>query len=217
MIKPTIPLTLEQLDFLNRLEIYAGTRLWTNPETVMRDVASRGGARDIYRTEAGKPVLYLRRHYIYRGPDREAMIHQFFLGDKGPLHDHPAASWGCILRVGYYERLCQGIDGNGITYGEYNADRKPGDWSYRPASNSLHDDFESFHKVKLRNPKADAGQVITFFVMEKRNTNSWGFRGNDGNFIPFAEMNKVENTEKVQSSPDDFGMGWFPSRKFRNA
>jgi hypothetical protein len=215
MLKPTIPLSHEQNTFLLNLNNVTLGSLWTDPEYWMQRIANEGGARDIYRTEAGKPVLYLRRHYLYRGPDREAMIHQFFLGDKGPLHDHPAASWGRILRVGYYERLCQGLDENGITYGEYNADRKPGEWSYRPASNENHDDFESFHKVKLRNPKADAGNVITFFVMEKRNANSWGFRANDGKFVPFAEMNKAENTEKVQSSPDDFGYGWFPVRKHK--
>lgn len=213
MLKPTIPLTSSQSAFIDKLNAMTFNCLDSQPERWMEAIRDEGGARDIYRTECGKPVLYLRRHYLYRGPDREAMIHQFFLGDKGPLHDHPAASWGQILRVGYYERLCKGIDENGVTYGEYNADRCEGDWSYRPASNETHDDPESFHKVKLRNPRRDAGNVITFFVMEKRNDYSWGFRANDGQFVNFQEMNKAENTDKVQSSPNDFTYGWFPRRK----
>jgi len=211
-LQPNIPLNPEQVSFLQELNIRTAGSLFTSPEVWMGVIARRDGARDIYRNENNRPVLYLRRHYLYRGPDREAMIHQFFLGDKGPLHDHPADSWGQILRVGYNERLCREIV-NGRTEGEYEVNRMPGDWSYRPASNENHDDFQGFHKVKLRNPVEDAGKVITFFVMEKRNTNSWGFRANDGVFVPFDQMNKSEKTEKVQSSPDDFGYGWFPTRK----
>lgn len=211
MNTPNIPLTAEQLKFLDTVISETCDTIWENPRKLMQLIASNGGARDIFRNENGKPVLYLRRFYIYRSPEREAMIHQFFLGDKGPLHDHPAASWGRILETGYYERLCTGIV-NGLTIGEYNVDRRPGDWSYRPASTPNHDNFEGFHKVKLRRPE-DAGSVITFFVMEKRNQNSWGFRNNDGQFVPFDAMNKSEKVDKVQSSPDDFGYGWFPTRK----
>lgn len=180
---------------------------------LMDRIAERGGCREIYRNENGVPTLYLRRHYIYRGADREIMIHQFFLGDKGPLHDHPAASWGEILQRGYFERLCTGIDAKGMTVGEYDVWRKPGDISYRPGSLSTHDNFDGFHKVKLSNPVKDAGEVITLFGMEQRNRHSWGFRDNDGVFRYFDEMNKLEKTEKVQSSPDDYNYGWFPTRK----
>src|SRR5687767_1642634 len=64
-------------------------------------IKENGGCRDIYRNENGNPVLYLQRHYIYRDHNREIMLHRFFLGDKGPLHDHPASSWGTILQTGY--------------------------------------------------------------------------------------------------------------------
>lgn len=211
-MKPTIPLSSNQLAFLNELESRVPFIFDpTFTEILCETIATKGGARDIYRTENGVPVLYLRRHYLYRGPEREAMIHQFFLGDKGPLHDHPAASWGCILRVGYNERLCTHIDENGKTQGEYEVSREPGDWSYRPASNKEHDDFESFHKVKLRQ-KEDGGQIFTFFVMEKRNDHSWGFRDNSGSFTHYLKMNKQEATDKLQSEATNYGMGWFPKR-----
>jgi hypothetical protein len=140
------------------------------------------------------------------------MIHQFFLGDKGPLHDHPADSWGRILKTGYHERLCTSIV-NGRTEGEYKADRRPGDWSYRPGSNKEHDNFEGFHKVKLRDPAKDAGNVFTFFVMEKRNPYSWGFRDNGGFFVPYLDMSKKEKTDSMQSEAHDYDYGWFPGRK----
>jgi hypothetical protein len=210
MLKPNIPLSYEQLDFLSEVHRRTFNSLFDDPERWMKAIADNNGARDIYRNENGKPTLYLRRFYIYRGLDKEAMIHQFFLGDKGPLHDHPAASWGCILRVGYMERLCTHIE-NGRTEGEYQVNRTPGQWSARPASNEEHDNFDAFHKVKLRDPM-DAGSVITFFVMEKRNKNSWGFRDNDGSFVPFERMNKNEKVDTVQSLPDNYEYGWFPRR-----
>lgn len=138
------------------------------------------------------------------------MIHRFFLGDKGPLHDHPADSWGRILKTGYYERLCTSIV-NGRTEGEYNQDRRPGDWSYRPGSTPNHDNYEGFHKVKLRKPE-DAGNIYTFFVMEKRNAYSWGFRENDGSFVPYKDMVEREQTVSLQSEADQYSMGWFPRR-----
>lgn len=204
-------LTPDQHRFLDDVSGYTNGSVWQRTKQLAKTIEARGGCREIYRNENGKPVLYLKRYYIYRGPEREAMIHQFFLGDKGPLHDHPAASWGCILATGYYERLCTSISPNGRTEGEYEVDREPGDWSYRPASSVNHDDFRAFHKVKLRRPE-DSGNVFTFFVMEKRNENSWGFRDNDGKFVPFDQMNKNEKVDMVQSSPDDFGYGWFPKR-----
>lgn len=174
-------------------------------------IEAHDGCRKIHRDDDGKTVLYLKRYYLFRSPKREAMIHQFFLGDKGPLHDHPADSWGCILDTGYFERLCTSISPFGRTEGEYDADRKPGDWSYRPGSVGNHDNFEGFHKVKLRNP-LDSGNVWTFFVMEKRNPYSWGFRDNDGAFVPFQDMYRKEGTDKVEVSAEQFGYGWFPRR-----
>lgn len=210
-MQPNIPLNVQQLAFLQELDHRTAGTLTINCHDWMETIMREGGSRDIFRNENNVPVLYLRRFYLYRGPDREAMIHQFFLGDKGPLHDHPADSWGRIIECGYYERLCTHIS-EGRTEGEYEVDRKPGDWSYRPGSNSQHDNFEGFHKVKLRKPQ-DAGKVITFFVMEKRNPYSWGFRSNDGQFVPYDEMNKLENITTMQSEADDFEMGWFPRRK----
>ncbi len=210
-MKPNIPLSAEQFAFLDELNCRLPNINYYYNDYCKR-IADNGGARDIYRTENGKPVLYLRRHYIYRGPEREAMIHQFFMGDKGPLHDHPADSWGSILSVGYNERLCTHIDSAGITQGEYEISRLPRDWSYRPASNEDHSDFNSFHKVKLRDPASDAGKVKTLFIMEKRNNNSWGFRENDGKFTPYQEMNKKEKTDAIQSEADNYSYGWFPKR-----
>ncbi len=206
---PSILLSDDRLDFLSK--VVDRMNFLENFEYWCRVIADNGGCREIYRNDNGKPVLYLRRYYIYRSSTREAMIHQFFLGDKGPLHDHPAESWGQILKTGYNERLCTHIGDDGKTWGEYEIPRKPGDWSHRPASYPAHDDYNSFHKVKLFKPE-DGGNVFTFFVMEKRNTNSWGFRDNDGRFVPFDQMNKQEKVDSVQSSPDQYGYGWFPTR-----
>ena len=213
MNTPSIPLNADQTAFLKELESRCMVEwfdIWQDYKTLAENIEAFGGCREIYRNENGTPVLYLKRYYLYRSPEREAMIHQFFLGDKGPLHDHPADSWGCILDVGYNERLCTSIV-NGRTEGEYEVSRNPGDWSYRPGSVGNHDNFEGFHKVKLRKPE-DGGKIFTFFVMEKRNEHSWGFRDNDGKFVPFNQMNKQENVDSMQSSHDQYGYGWFPKR-----
>lgn len=211
MNTPNIPLSADQSAFLAELEDRTHNTLWTHYKTWAGVIDRDGGCRHIHRNENGKPVLYLKRYYLYRSPTREAMIHQFFLGDKGPLHDHPADSWGRILDIGYRERLAKEIV-NGRTEGEYELDRKPGDWSYRPGSNPLHDNVDGFHKVKLRDPVKDAGHVFTFFVMEKRNPNSWGFRDNDGSFVPYQDMYKRENTASLEVAADQFEYGWFPRR-----
>lgn len=211
MNTPSIPLNANQTAFLDELNARTNNALFERYEDWAKMIEWQDGCREIYRDDGnGGTVLYLKRYYLYRGPEREAMIHQFFLGDKGPLHDHPADSWGCILETGYYERLCESII-NGVTYNEYEVDRKPGDWSYRPGSVENHDFASGFHKVKLRKPE-DAGTVWTFFVMEKRNPYSWGFRDNDGSFVPFQEMYKKEGTDKVEVAANDFGYGWLPRR-----
>ena len=176
-----------------------------------RFIEARGGKRSIYRNEEGESVLYLDRFYIVKTPWIEVMIHRFYLGDKGSLHDHPATTFGWILQTGYYERLCTHIDGNGVTQGEYNADRRAGNFGYRPGSSASHDNPRSFHKVKLRSP-ADAGNVWTLFCMSKRNPFSWGFRGNDGNFVPYEENDKKEGVADMQSQHDSY-KGWFFPRK----
>jgi hypothetical protein len=216
MNTPSIPLNADQTAFLDELNArfttthFAGLGLFQDYKEIAMLIERRGGCREIHRDEDGKTVLYLKRYYLYRSPTREAMIHQFFLGDKGPLHDHPADSWGRILCTGYYERLCKSIV-NGRTEGEYEVDRKPGDWSYRPGSVANHDNFDGYHKVKLRKPE-DAGKVWTFFVMEKRNPYSWGFRDNDGSYVPFQDMYKREGTDKVEVAADNYEYSWFPRR-----
>ena len=176
-----------------------------------RFIEAHGGKRSIYRNENGKPVLYLDRFYIVKTPWLELMIHRFYLGDKGSLHNHPAFTFGRILETGYYERLCTYIDSMGVTQGEYNVNRVPGNFSYRPGSTANHDDYRGFHKVKLRSPE-DAGKVYTLFGMGKRNPFSWGFRSNDGNFIPFAENDKREGVAEKQTQNDEY-KGWFFPRK----
>ncbi len=211
MNTPSIPLNADQSAFLAELNEVTSEVLFTDYTYLAKAIEAQDGCRHIHRDENGKTVLYLKRYYLFRSPEREAMIHQFFLGDKGPLHDHPADSWGRILETGYYERLCTHLDEKGITQGEYEVNRLPGDWSYRPGSNKSHDNFEGFHKVKLRQPE-DAGSVWTLFVMEKRNPNSWGFRDNDGSFVPFQDMYKREHTDKVEVSADQYEYGWFPRK-----
>jgi hypothetical protein len=176
-----------------------------------RFIERNGGKRSIYRNEDGDAVLYLDRFYIIKTPWIEVMIHRFYLGDRGPLHDRPAFTFGWILQTGYYERLCKYIDANGVTQGEYDADRKEGDFGYRPASNKRHDNYRAFHKVKLRS-NSDSGNVYTLFVFCKRNAFSWGFRGNDGNFIPFENFNKQEGVESMQTDHSKY-KGWFFPRK----
>lgn len=176
-----------------------------------RFIEARGGKRSIYRNEDGVSSLYLDRFYIIKTPWIEVMIHRFYLGDRGPLHDHPATTFGWILQTGYYERLCKYIDEKGVTQGEYKVYRKAGDFGYRPGSSANHDNYKSFHKVKLRSPE-DGGNVYTLFCMCKRNPFSWGFRGNDGNFVPYEENDKKEGVANMQSQHDSY-KGWFFPRK----
>ena len=176
-----------------------------------RRIEKNGGKRSIYRNESGVATLYLARFYILKTPWLEVMIHRFYLGDRGPLHNHPASTFGWILETGYYERLCTSIDESGVTQGEYAADHRPGHFGYRPGSNEDHSDFRSYHKVKLRSPN-DAGNVWTLFCMCKLNPYSWGFRGNDGVFVPFAENDKKEGVVDMQSQHDKY-KGWFFPRK----
>ena len=72
-----------------------------------RFIEARGGKRSIYRNENGESALYLDRFYIIKTPWLEVMIHRFYLGDKGPLRDHPATTFGGMLETACYERLCK--------------------------------------------------------------------------------------------------------------
>lgn len=176
-----------------------------------RFIEKRGGKREIWRNENGKPSLYLERYYIVKTPWMELMIHRFFLGDKGPLHDHPALTFGWILETGYYEKLCTHIDSNGVTQGEYKADRRPGNFGWRPGSTMWHSNPKSFHKVILR-PGTTPGSVWTLFGFCRRNNFSWGFRDNDGTFRFYDEQNKLEGTANMQTEHTLY-KGWFFPRK----
>ena len=68
-----------------------------------------GSTREIWRNEDGVDVLYLKRHYVYRCKFFEIMVHQFYRGDTGDIHNHPTYSFGRILIGGYYEWLCDKI------------------------------------------------------------------------------------------------------------
>lgn len=178
-------------------------------ERLARWVELRGGMRELYRPhpETGTPTLYMRRFYIAKTPFGEIMLHQFFMGDDGGLHDHPWFSFGRILACGYRERLCRAIVA-GKPVGEHVVERRPGDWSRRPAGTAKRDSARGFHKVELR--PGEAGKVWTLFITGRRQT-SWGFL-DSGRWTPFGEYFKRDGTAAVQASPDQY-QGWiFPKK-----
>ena len=121
-------------------------------ERLARWVEHRGGMRELYRPHpvTGQPTLYMRRFYLAKTPFGEAMLHQFFMGDEGGLHDHPWFSFGRILAKGYREHLCEKVE-NGAPVGEFVVERRPG----------------------------EEGQVWTLFVTGPRKT-VWGFLSENG-------------------------------------
>jgi hypothetical protein len=178
-------------------------------ERLARWVEHRGGMRELYRPHpvTGQPTLYMRRFYLAKTPFGEAMLHQFFMGDEGGLHDHPWFSFGRILAKGYREHLCEKVE-NGAPVGEFVVERRPGDWGWRPAGISTRDNSRGFHRVELR--PGEEGQVWTLFVTGPRKT-VWGFLSENG-WIPFSEYFKKDGTSAKQATPDQY-RGWIFPRK----
>jgi hypothetical protein len=157
------------------------------------------------------PILYLKRYYVFRSPWGEIMIHQFFLGDEGAVHDHPFPSIGMILATGYIEHIRRPWLAGKIMMEK--VQRKPGDISWRPAANEKHDLASSFHKVELM-PNTE-GKVWTLFCTGPRvkgDAAKWGFAEPAG-FVPFTAAFKKDGTEGKQSSADQWGYGFFPKKK----
>ena len=147
-------------------------------------IERRGGKRELYRKGAdGKPSLYMERFYLVKSKYLELMIHRFYMSDAKDVHDHPWASFGCILKNGYIEHL-----GNN----EQSKRRVAGDFSYRGA--------EAFHRVELI--KGTEGKVWTIFGTFKR-SRDWGFLVNK-QWTPFEEYFKSNGTFEVQSLPEEY-------------
>ena len=178
-------------------------------ERLARWIEHRGGMRELYRPcpETGTPTLYMRRYYIAKTPLGEVMLHQFFMGDEGGLHDHPWFSFGRILACGYREHLCDAVvDGRPVN--EHIVERRPGDWGWRPAGCATRDRAKGFHKVELR--EGEAGKVWTLFITGPRQT-VWGFL--DGSrWVSFSDYFKKDGTASKQATPDQY-RGWFFPRK----
>lgn len=172
-----------------------------------------GNTREIWRNENGNNVLYLKRHYIYRCKYFEIMIHQFYRGDTGDLHNHPTYSFGRILIGGYYEWLCDQLVYGYSPIGLRAVWRQAGffQWTSRPASDKKHINAQSYHKVQLPAYAIGKGIIYTLFIMGKRNSNRWSFWQN-GNPIDFEEKFSQDGTLNLHSSPEKWGMGWFPKK-----
>ena len=177
----------------------------------MHWMEKRGSHRDIYRMENGKPVLYLRRYYMVKfGDSFQILMHKFFRGDVGPLHDHPNSSFGWILRGGYWETLCQGLR-SGIPHNTYWVWREPGLFKvgHRPAGNFDHSDYRAYHKVSLNDSDIDTGHVVTLFITGKRTSHSWGF-ATDRGYVHFVEHSKNERVMHMQVAHTDYRDWFFP-------
>jgi len=156
-------------------------------------IAQRNGLRDIFRPGPNGPELYLRRYYIFKSPWLEVMLHQFFMGDVGPLHDHPWWSAGIILQNGYLEHVIE--RGHGRAYR-----RLPGHIGHRGG--------KVLHKVELM-PGAE-GKVWTLFITGKR-YRKWGFQTETG-WISFQDMFEQDGTKSSNMLPDQFTNGLFPRK-----
>lgn len=161
-----------------------------------KEIESRGGRRDIYRHINGKDVLYLTRYYIVKDPDYEIMIHNFHMGDFGPLHDHPWDNRSYVLEFGYNELMFEnGKDGKIIK-----RFRGPGYRGFRKA--------EEAHSVELI--PGSEGKVWTLFSTAKRRR-KWAFHTDNG-LIDAIEYMKQEGVFKANSLPDMYEDGIFPTR-----
>lgn len=161
-------------------------------KNLARWIEKRGGMRELYRKgENGKPRLYMRRFYLVKSKYFELMLHQFFMSDAKDVHDHPWASFGCILETGYMEHLGDN---------EKSVRRIAGDVSCRGA--------KDFHRVELL--EGTEGKVWTLFGTLRR-TRNWGFLVNK-QWISFDEYFKSNGTYEVQSLPEQYSGVLFPKK-----
>lgn len=153
-------------------------------------IEDNGGKRNIYRQVNGKAKLYLVRYYIYRGSEGEHMLHNFYMGDYGPMHDHPFDSQNTILAGGYYEHTVNGRFWRGVGYkGKRSA--------------------TELHKVELK-PYTE-GSVWTYFVTGPR-IKSWGFLQPDHSIMNFKDFMIKEGVWEENSLPEQYAIGLFPGK-----
>lgn len=155
-------------------------------------IERRGGKRELFRKGSdGKPSLYMERFYLVKSKYFELMIHRFYMSDAVDVHDHPWASFGCILKNGYIEHIGDN---------EKSVRRVAGDVSCRSA--------KSLHRVELI--KGTEGDVWTLFGTFKRVRN-WGFLVNK-EWIPFEDYFASNGTLEVQSLPEQYNGVILPTK-----
>ena len=167
-----------------------------------------GCRRTIHRPGSdGKPQLYLERFYLWKSPNREVMLHRFYMSDRGDLHNHPWDSGGVILAGGYWEY----IPAYELLWGRTEEDvafqrahkfwRKPWHFGNRRASD--------YHKVELK--PGTEGKVWTLFWTNKR-VQSWGFHKVGEGFIPYREMFRRDGTDTISEDNTQFKGTLFPRK-----
>ena len=158
-------------------------------EELAKHIEANGGCREIWRRENGDDKLYLRRFYIYKTKESESMLHQFFLGDRGPLHNHPWPNSSLVLKTGYWEWM------------------RDGKKYWRSEGYSGNRGATTYHKVELE--PGTAGNVWTLFTTGKR-VRKWDFLDNNVP-IPFDEFLKKEGVENI-TLPEQYTNGLFPRK-----
>jgi hypothetical protein len=164
------------------------TEMWF--EKFAKFIEARGGKRSLYRESPdGQPVLYMDRYYIIKSRFCEVMLHNFHLGDRPDLHDHPWASGGVILAEGYREHTEKGV-----------AEKRAGSWGFRGS--------KAFHWVELR--EGTEGKVWSLFFTLKR-VREWGFLV-DGEWMHSEEYFRRNGTLASQTKPDIYKGVFFPRK-----
>lgn len=164
-------------------------------------IERKGGKRTIVRPDfEGQASLYMNRFYIFKSPFCEIMLHQFFMSDRGDLHDHPWDSCGIILAGGYFEHVGIKSKHTGKVTHSVKMWRGPGYFGSRKA--------DDFHKVEL--PNECIGKTWTLFITGKRNK-QWGFLTSKG-YLNFMDMFKLDGTANLQENNAQFSNGLFPRK-----
>jgi len=156
-------------------------------------IEQRGGKRELFRCGTdGKPSLYMERFYLVKSKYFELMLHRFHMSDAINVHDHPWASFGVILKNGYYEYIGDN---------EKRVHRVAGNFTCRRA--------RSFHRIELI--EETVGDVWTLFGTFKRVRN-WGFLVNK-KWVPFNDYFKNNGTLAVQTLPEQYRGIIFPTKR----